>query len=61
MKTLSACKNCHLLTNKDRCPNCSDQTVKRWSGYVIIRDPSISQIAMKMNITKPGKYALKVS
>jgi DNA-directed RNA polymerase subunit E" len=60
MKTYNACKNCHLLTEKDRCPYCSEQTVKRWRGYVIIRDPARSQIAKKMNITKPGKYALKV-
>ncbi|EMR75637.1 DNA-directed RNA polymerase, subunit E'' [Thermoplasmatales archaeon SCGC AB-540-F20] len=60
MKGLGACRNCHRLTEKDRCPICSDQTVKRWSGYVIIRDPAKSQIAKKMNITKPGKYALKV-
>jgi DNA-directed RNA polymerase subunit E" len=60
MKTISACKSCHVLTEKDRCPYCSDTTVKRWSGYLIIREPAKSQIAKKMNITKPGKYALKV-
>lgn len=60
MKTLNACKACHLLTEKDRCPLCSEQTVNRWQGYVIIRDPERSQIAKKMNIKKPGKYALKV-
>jgi DNA-directed RNA polymerase subunit E" len=60
MKNLNACKNCHVLTDKDRCPHCSEPTVKRWSGYVIIRDPARSQVAKKMNITKPGKYALKV-
>ena len=61
MKTLKACKNCHLLTEKDHCPNCSEPTVNRWRGYVIVRDPEQSQVAKKMNITKPGKYALKVS
>jgi len=60
MKTLNACKNCNLITEKDRCPYCSEKTIKRWSGYVIIRDPARSQIAKKMNIKKPGKYALKV-
>jgi len=60
MKNRNACKNCHLITVKDRCPYCSEKTVKRWSGYVIIRDPSKSQIAKKMNIKRPGKYALKV-
>ena len=61
MKNFRACKTCHLLTPKDVCPNCSIPTSKRWRGYVIIRDPSSSQIAEKMNIKKPGKYALKVS
>ena len=60
MKNLNACKNCHALTEKNICPNCSVPTSKRWRGYLIIIDPPTSQIAEKMNITKPGKYALKV-
>ena len=60
MKNARACKTCHVLTEKDVCPNCSLPTSKRWRGYVIIHDPANSQIAKKMNITKPGKYALKV-
>jgi len=61
MKNPNSCNTDPLTTEKDRCPNCSDQTVSRWRGYVIVRDPEHSQIAKKMNITKPGKYALKVS
>jgi len=60
MKNIRACKTCHVLTEKDTCPYCSLPTSKRWRGYVIIRDPKSSQVAQKMNITKPGKYALKV-
>ena len=60
MKTVRACKTCHLLTESDVCPTCSLPTSKRWRGYVIILDPASSQVAQKMNITKPGKYALKV-
>ena len=60
MKNARACKTCHVLTEKDVCPNCSLPTSRRWRGYVIIHDPAKSQIAKKMNITKPGKYALKV-
>ncbi len=60
MKNLYACKNCHILTEETICPHCSVQTSKRWRGYVIIRNPKDSQIAKKMNIKKPGKYALKV-
>lgn len=60
MKPLKACKNCHVLAESDICPNCSIPTSKRWRGYVIIRNPEHSEVAKKMNITKPGKYALKV-
>ena len=60
MKKLRACKSCHFLTEQDTCPNCSLATSKRWRGYVIIRNPEKSQVAKKMNIKKPGKYALKV-
>ena len=60
MKILNACKNCHVLTKENVCPNCAVPTSKRWQGYIIIRDPENSQIAKKMNINKPGKYALKV-
>lgn len=60
MRHFNACKTCHLITDKDICPNCSVPTSKRWRGCIIIRDPNSSQIAEKMNIKKPGKYALKV-
>jgi transcription elongation factor SPT4 len=60
MKNAKACKICHVLTENDICPNCALPTSKRWRGYVIIRDPNSSQVAKRMNITKPGKYALKV-
>jgi DNA-directed RNA polymerase subunit E" len=60
MKNIRACKTCHVLTDSDICPNCSLPTSKRWRGYVIIRDPVNSQVAQKMNIVKPGIYALKV-
>ncbi len=49
-----------MLTKENVCPNCAVPTSKRWRGYVVIRDPANSQIAEKMNIKKPGKYALKV-
>jgi len=60
MKSERACKNCHVITESDICPSCSIPTSKRWRGYVVIRDPAKSQVAEKMNITKAGKYALKV-
>jgi DNA-directed RNA polymerase subunit E" len=60
VKALRACKNCHVLTDQTVCPVCTIPTSKRWRGYIVVRNPAESQIAEKMNITKPGKYALKV-
>ncbi|MBS3778570.1 MAG: DNA-directed RNA polymerase, subunit E'' [Candidatus Thermoplasmatota archaeon] len=60
MKQLFACKNCHWLTKEKVCPHCAVPTSKRWRGYVIIEEPDRSQIAERMNIKKPGRYALKV-
>lgn len=42
------------------CPVCNSPTSKTWQGYVIINDAKKSRIARKMNITSPGKFALKV-
>jgi DNA-directed RNA polymerase subunit E" len=57
---MKACKECHLLTNRDICPFCSLPTSEYWQGYLIVIDPEKSRIAKKMNIKMPGKYALKV-
>jgi DNA-directed RNA polymerase subunit E" len=56
-----ACKKCRRIVEKDVCPTCktSDFT-EDWSGYVVIIDPSNSEIAKKLNITEPGRYALRV-
>tara|TARA_X000001036_G_scaffold370819_1_gene357527 strand:- start:256 stop:423 length:168 start_codon:yes stop_codon:yes gene_type:complete len=32
-----------------------------WSGYVVVMDPSRSEIATRLNIEIPGNYALKVN
>jgi transcription elongation factor SPT4 len=55
-----ACKVCHLLTEEVQCPNCGGQTSKNWSGLLTILDPSQSELAKTMNISKAGTYALKV-
>ena len=58
-----ACKNCHLITKKDKslCPKCKTHTLSDdYSGEVIILDPSGSKIAKYMNVNIPGKYALRV-
>jgi DNA-directed RNA polymerase subunit E" len=58
-----ACKNCHLITKKDKslCPKCKTHTLSDdFSGEVIILDPNNSTIARYMNINIRGKYALRV-
>jgi DNA-directed RNA polymerase subunit E" len=32
-----------------------------WTGYVVVLDPSRSEIANRLNIEAPGNYALKVN
>ena len=58
-----ACKNCHLITKKDKslCPKCKTHTLSEdFSGEVILLDPRKSKIARYMNIIIKGKYALRV-
>lgn len=61
MKEL-ACRKCRALTTEKSCPNDgSTELSSEWSGLVIIINPVKSQVAKTLNITKPGRYALKVS
>jgi DNA-directed RNA polymerase subunit E" len=59
--TEQACRECHRIIEGQACPICGGATIsKDWSGYVVIIDPKGSIIAQKLEITLPGKYALKV-
>jgi len=58
-----ACMKCKLLVplNVEICPNCGSRDFSDdWEGITIIIDPESSEIARSLNITKPGRYALKV-
>ncbi len=59
-----ACRECHLVLEEEEpeaCPNCNATTfTEDWAGYVIIAHPEQSVIAEEMEVTIPGKYALKV-
>jgi len=56
-----ACRNCHTLTTGNICPNCKSTALSDdWTGIVVILDPGESYIAEKLNVKKPGRYALKV-
>ncbi len=57
-----ACRKCRTLTNEKVCPNCgSSDFSNEWSGLVIVINPERSQVAKTLTISKPGRYALKVS
>lgn len=59
-----ACRECHLVQESeepDACPNCNSTSfTEDWAGYVIIAHPEESSIAREMEVSRPGKYALKV-
>jgi len=58
------CRDCHTGIEEagaETCPVCgSNSLTEDWSGYVIITHPEESEIAREMEVTEPGKYALKV-
>ena len=57
-----ACMKCRTLTTEKVCPNCdSTELSSEWSGLVIVINPERSQVAKTLTISKPGRYALKVS
>ena len=58
---LQACRNCNFITESSTCPNCGSASLSDdWAGYVVVLDVEGSEIAKRLNITKPGKYALRV-
>ena len=59
--TEQACRECRRIVEGQTCPICSTASLsKDWSGYVVIIDPKESILAQKLEITLPGRYALKV-
>ena len=58
---VKACRNCNFVTEAHACPNCGGASLSDdWAGYVVVLNIEESEIAKRLNITKPGKYALKV-
>jgi DNA-directed RNA polymerase subunit E" len=57
----NVCRECHRVVEGESCAVCGSSSLSTdWAGYLIIIDPKNSEIAKKMNIALPGKYALKV-
>ncbi len=57
-----ACKNCNrIVEDSDECPVCKNIDLSNsWSGIVVIYDPEDSEIADKLGIATPGRYAIRV-
>ncbi len=57
----NVCKECHRIVTGQVCQACNSTSLTSdWSGYAVIIDPQKSQIAKRLGVTLPGKYALKV-
>lgn len=57
---MKVCRDCHRVLEGNICPVCKKSNLTDdWSGLVIIFDVE-SEIAKKLNITTPGRYALRV-
>jgi DNA-directed RNA polymerase subunit E" len=60
-KQAKVCRQCHRVIDGEVCVVCgSSNTSEDWAGYLVVIDPKHSDIAKKMNIDLPGRYALKV-
>lgn len=56
-----ACKNCHMMSLGNVCPNCKSTNLSDdWTGLIIILDAENSEIAKKANVNSSGKYAIRV-
>tara|TARA_B110000438_G_scaffold84910_1_gene84490 strand:- start:1023 stop:1226 length:204 start_codon:yes stop_codon:yes gene_type:complete len=64
VKNPSACGECHLVLAEgvEQCPHHPSSRVSSdWTGYAIIMQPQRSEIAKRLKVELPGKYALKVN
>jgi DNA-directed RNA polymerase subunit E" len=59
--TDKACKNCRFISNGPVCPNCKSTNLSDdWSGLVVIMNAESSEVAKRMGISAPGRYAIRV-
>ncbi len=60
-KLVHVCRDCHRVVEGESCAVCGSANLSSdWTGYLVIIDPRHSEVAKKMNISLPGRYALKV-
>lgn len=59
--TEKACKNCRMISNGPVCPNCKSSNLSDdWSGFVVVLDPTNSEVARLMGIRVAGRFAIRV-
>ena len=59
-----ACGDCNVILpdGEGQCHVCPNSPVTTdWQGFVVILNPERSEVAKRLNITRPGNYALKVN
>ncbi|MDD1718388.1 MAG: DNA-directed RNA polymerase, subunit E'' [Methanoregulaceae archaeon] len=60
-KQAAVCRECHRVVEGEVCTVCGSSNLSTdWTGYLVVIDPEHSEIAKRLNIKLPGKYALKV-
>ena len=57
-----ACRNCNrIVEDASECPVCRNNDLSdSWGGLVVIYDPEDSEMAEKLGISTPGRYAIRV-
>ncbi len=64
-----ACGECNMIlpepenkADPAQCIHCPSAPVTTdWQGFVVVMHPDRSEVAKRLNITRPGSYALKVN
>ena len=56
-----ACRQCRTLFDGKECPACgSKEGLESFKGKVSIIQPEHSELASKLNLTKPGLFAIRL-
>jgi DNA-directed RNA polymerase subunit E" len=60
-KAQKVCRDCRVFVKGSKCALCGGTDLSStWAGIAVIIDPKKSEVAKKMEVDLPGKYALKV-
>jgi len=56
------CRECRIIiSHGDKCPICGNANfTRRWSGYLIVLNSDMSEVAKKLNIKVNSVFALNI-